>query len=55
MGQTLYFLVFIGLIGACVLGTLAWQPPKRRCPSCGKETAVQNRACHHCKYVFGKA
>ena len=52
---TLYFLVFIGLIAACVLGVIAFQTPKRKCPACGEETPMQKRRCLYCEYRFGRA
>jgi hypothetical protein len=52
MSQTLYFLVFIGLLAICFIAMAAWRPPQRRCPACGRETAVQARRCRHCEYMF---
>ena len=54
MSQSFYFLIFFGLIGACLLAMLVWQPPKRKCPACGEDTPMQNRRCRYCQYLFGR-
>lgn len=54
MDQSLYFLIFIGLLAICAIAMAAWQPPKRSCPECGEDVDIRSRRCVYCQYMFGR-
>ena len=50
----IYALTFLCAISVCLSAVFAWQPDKRACQCCGKETPLGNRRCRHCGEITNR-
>ena len=50
----IYALTFMVAISVCLSAVFAWQPDKRACQCCGRETPLGNRRCRHCGEITNR-